>query len=143
MGAVTAGVIAAPAAAYLFSSPKSQGTGDLIEIADLTQLETGKPQEVVFHRTRIDAWNESKEKATAWVVKTGDNSAVAYSPGCPHLGCVYRWEAESFVCPCHASTFGTDGRVLSGPAPRALDRYVSKVEGGKLLIGARIEKSDA
>jgi Rieske Fe-S protein len=27
------------------------------------------------------------------------------------------------------------GAVLSGPAPRALDRYAVKIEGTKLLLG--------
>jgi menaquinol-cytochrome c reductase iron-sulfur subunit len=28
-----------------------------------------------------------------------------------------------------------DGKVVSGPAPRPLDRFETKVEGNKLLIG--------
>jgi Rieske Fe-S protein len=143
IGAAITAVIGAPAVTYLLSSPKSGATGNLIEVADLASMETGKPQEVVFHRIRVDAWKKTKEKTTAWVVKTGDDSAVAFSPGCPHLGCIYRWEGETFVCPCHTSTFAPDGRVLSGPAPRGLDRYVSRVEGGKVLIGSHIEKSNA
>lgn len=154
IGAAITAVIGAPAAAYLFAPPKSPETSDLIEVADLAQFEVGKPQEVVYYRTRVDAWKSTKEKTTAWVVKTGDDSAVAFSPACPHLGCVYRWEdqaqgvsgsspAGAFVCPCHASTFATDGAVMGGPAPRALDQYVSRVEGGKLLIGPQIKKSEA
>jgi Rieske Fe-S protein len=34
-----------------------------------------------------------------------------------------------------------DGKVLAGPAPRPLDRYVSRVEGGKLLIGLQVKRS--
>jgi Rieske Fe-S protein len=28
-----------------------------------------------------------------------------------------------------------DGKVLSGPAPRPLDQYLTKIEAGKLEIG--------
>ena len=143
LGAAAAAVIAAPAAAYLLLRPKSPGAGAMVEIANLAELEVGVPQEVVYYRTRVDGWKATKEKTTTWVVKNGPQSAVAFSPQCPHLGCIYHWEDDlgSFKCPCHASAFGVDGKVLAGPAPRPLDRYVSRVEGGKLLIGLQVKRS--
>jgi menaquinol-cytochrome c reductase iron-sulfur subunit len=45
------------------------------------------------------------------------------------------------LCPCHSSVFSVDGAVISGPAPRPLDRYETKVENGKLLLGALHESS--
>ena len=115
----------------------------MVEIANLANLEPGVPQEVVYYRTRVDGWKATKEKTTTWVVKNGPQSAVAFSPQCPHLGCIYHWEDDlgAFKCPCHASAFGVDGKVLAGPAPRPLDRYVSRVEGGKLLIGMQVKRS--
>lgn len=143
-------VVAAPAAAYLFLKPKSSGANDLVEVADITELPVGTPREVVYYRTRVDGWKRSREKATAWVVKTDEKSAIAFSPTCPHLGCIYHWEDErtggsgestkSFVCPCHASSFSAQGEVLGGPAPRPLDRYVTRIEGNMLLVSSQIEK---
>ena len=143
LGAAAAAVIAVPAAAYLLFKPKSPGAGAMVEIANLADLEPGVPQEVVYYRTRVDGWKATKEKTTTWVVKNGPQSAVAFSPQCPHLGCIYHWEDDlgAFKCPCHASAFGLDGSVLAGPAPRPLDRYVSRVEGGKLLIGLQVKRS--
>jgi quinol---cytochrome c reductase iron-sulfur subunit, bacillus type len=143
LGAAAAAVIAVPAVVYLLFKPKSPGAGALVEIANLADLETEVPQEVVYTRTRVDGWKTTKEKTTAWVVKNGPQSAVAFSPQCPHLGCIYHWEVRPgvFLCPCHASAFGLDGKVLAGPAPRPLDRYVSRVEGGKLLIGLQVKRS--
>ena len=43
--------------------------------------------------------------------------------------------SHTFICPCHASVFSVDGKVLSGPAPRPLDRYMTKIDAGKLEIG--------
>src|SRR6266853_2041 len=85
----------------------------------------------------------AKEKTAAWVVKTDAQHVVAFAPQCTHLGCIYHWEAEasSFVCPCHASAFGIDGAVLDGPAPRPLDRHVTRIERGKVLIGPDIVKA--
>ena len=42
---------------------------------------------------------------------------------CPHLGCIVQWNSleMSWDCPCHGSRFGTDGRVLNGPALNGLE----------------------
>ena len=141
-GAAIAGLFALPASVYLFFKPRSASSDDLVEIADVSELKVGEPQEVIYYRTRVDGWKRTKEKATTWVVKTPNDQVVAFSPQCPHLGCIYHWEnpRESFICPCHDSAFSPEGVVTDGPAPRNLDRYVSKVEGGKLLVGSEIDR---
>jgi menaquinol-cytochrome c reductase iron-sulfur subunit len=142
-GGLIAAIVAVPAAAYLLLKPKSSGGDAMVEIADVDKLEVGKPEEVVYFRTRVDGWKITKEKTTTWVVKESPQSVVAFSPQCTHLGCVYHWDDAQtlFTCPCHASAFSVDGKVLTGPAPRPLDRYVSKVDSGKLLIGSDIQKA--
>lgn len=44
----------------------------------------------------------------------------ALSAVCTHLGCIVRGESEGFACPCHGSLYDKTGRVVRGPAPRAL-----------------------
>jgi menaquinol-cytochrome c reductase iron-sulfur subunit len=141
LGAVITAALALPAAAYLLIKPNSEQSGEFIEVADLNQLATGKPEEVVYRRTRVDGWKKMEEKTTTWVVKTPEK-VIAFAPSCTHLGCAYHWndEIQSFLCPCHTSVFRLDGSVVSGPAPRSLDRYVSKTVGGKLLISQKLEK---
>ena len=143
LGALMTAALAAPAAAYLLLKPRSQKQSDFVPAADLSQLTVGKPEEVVFHRTRVDGWRVLNEKSTAWVVRKDDQNVVAFTPQCTHLACAYHWEEKDskFFCPCHNSVFAIDGKVVSGPAPRPLDRYVSRVESGKLMIGPTIEKS--
>jgi menaquinol-cytochrome c reductase iron-sulfur subunit len=142
LGSLMGAALALPAAAYLLFKPKSKREGDWVEVTDLTQLQVNKPEEVVFRRTRVDGWRVLNEKTTAWVVKTGDQQVVAYTPQCTHLGCAYHWEEQQkyFLCPCHTSAFSLDGKVLMGPAPRPLDRYVTRIEGSKLLIGPQVER---
>jgi len=64
---------------------------------------------------------------------------VAYSGVCTHLCCtVSDWNSKSsvFVCPCHRSEFNPrlDGKVISGPAPRALPLLPLKMENGTLKV---------
>ena len=134
---IMAAALGAPAAAYLLAPPRAHREAEWVEAAALDQLEAGIPQEVVFRRTRADGWKIVSEKATAWVLKKPDSQVVAYAPQCTHLGCAYHWEEQKqqFLCPCHSSTFSPEGAVLSGPAPRPLDRYQVRVDGNKLLLG--------
>jgi menaquinol-cytochrome c reductase iron-sulfur subunit len=134
---VNGAAFSVPAAAYLFLPPKPRKPEDWIDVGDISKLAVNSPAEMVFRRNRIDGWKIISEKSTAWVVKTADNGVTAFGPQCTHLGCAYHWEEgkDSFLCPCHTSLFSIDGKVLSGPAPRPLDRYDTKVQGARLFLG--------
>jgi menaquinol-cytochrome c reductase iron-sulfur subunit len=143
LGAIITAALTFPAAVYLLFPPRVKKGGGWIEVGDLGQMQPKAPEEVVFRKNRVDGWKVSSEKSTAWVVKINDTQAVAFAPQCTHLGCAYHWDEQNknFLCPCHTSTFGLDGAVLSGPAPRPLDRYETKLSGTKLLLG-EIKKSE-
>lgn len=133
-----------PALVYLLFPPAVKKGEEWTEATDLNKLPLNAPEEVVFRRNRKDGWKILSEKTSAWVVRKSDKEVVAFAPQCTHLGCAYHWDAnnKNFLCPCHTSTFGVDGKVLSGPAPRPLDRYDAKIEGDKLLLG-EIKESQA
>ena len=132
-----AGALSLPAAIYLLLPPRARKEGQWVEAGDVAQLPLRAPEEVVFRRNRVDGWKITSEKVTAWVVKLSEKDVVAFAPQCTHLGCAYHWDARqgNFLCPCHNSVFSLEGKVLAGPAPRALDRYQAKVTEGKLLLG--------
>jgi menaquinol-cytochrome c reductase iron-sulfur subunit len=136
MAAISA-ALGVPALIYLLFPPKAKKEDLWVEVGDITRISPNSPVEMTFRRTRIDGWKVISEKSTAWVVKAADNKITAFGPQCTHLGCAYHWEdgKNEFLCPCHTSLFGIDGRVIAGPAPRPLDRYETKVEGNKLLVG--------
>ena len=129
--------LAVPAAVYLLFPPKLRKEAEWVETADLSNIPTGAPTEISFKRTRVDGWKVTNVKATAWVVKKTNDDIVAFSPECTHLAWAYHWNGPShtFVCPCHGSVFSIDGQVLGGPAPRPLDRFMTKIDTGKLEIG--------
>lgn len=128
--------LAAPSIAYLLIPARARRKNDWVEAADVKQLIPAVPLEVAFRRNRVDGWRVVSEKSTAWIVKLPED-IVAYAPQCTHLGCAYHWDPRQthFVCPCHNSVFSVDGKVEEGPAPRPLDRYQTRIEGSKVLIG--------
>jgi menaquinol-cytochrome c reductase iron-sulfur subunit len=135
-GAITA-ALGLPALAYLLIPPKAKSNEEWVEAGDIGRLEPNIPVEMTFRRTRVDGWKVISEKGTAWVVKSAGDKVTAFGPQCTHLGCAYHWDEtkDHFLCPCHTSIFASDGRVVSGPAPRPLDRYQTRLNGSKLLLG--------
>jgi menaquinol-cytochrome c reductase iron-sulfur subunit len=135
--ALIAAALGVPALIYLLVPPKVRRQSEWVEAGDIRQLSPNTPVEMAFRRTRVDGWKVTSEKSTAWVVRLGEDQVTAYSPECTHLGCPYHWDQgkNEFVCPCHNSLFAVDGRVLGGPAPRPLDRFQTKIDGTKLLVG--------
>ncbi|MDA8099662.1 MAG: ubiquinol-cytochrome c reductase iron-sulfur subunit [Nitrospiraceae bacterium] len=102
----------------------------------LSDLAADEPQERRFLETVKQGWEETKRERTVWLVKKQDGTVRAYSPSCPHLGCGYRWfpSEQKFKCPCHASVFDINGKVLAGPAPRPLDTLDVRVDGEKVYV---------
>jgi len=132
-----AAALSVPAAIYLLIPPKLRKMPEWAEAGDVSNLEPRVPVQMVFRQNRVDGWKIQSEKTTAWVVKLDDSHVFAYGPQCTHLGCAYHWDDNRgyFLCPCHTSIFSVAGAVVSGPAPRPLDRYETKVQNGKLLLG--------
>ncbi len=137
MWAAISAALGIPALVYLFFPPKVRRAEEWVEVGDVSKLAPDSPVEMTFRRNRVDGWKVISEKGTAWVVKHGDGSIVAFGPQCTHLGCAYHWEEgkNDFLCPCHSSVFSVDGKVLSGPAPRPLDRFDIQLKWSDLLLG--------
>jgi nitrite reductase/ring-hydroxylating ferredoxin subunit len=73
-----------------------------------------------------------------YVLSLPDASFAALSPICTHLGCTVDISGEVLICPCHGSTYDRGGKVLRGPAERALTRYgVTSSEKGVITIHLR------
>jgi menaquinol-cytochrome c reductase iron-sulfur subunit len=155
MGVVTNGAGAVAAAAFtlpalgfalgpLFSrlpfSWQAIGTPqDFNEAAYVTKVitiiqgmgEAGKS--IVYVRKRNPAIDvEPEDQYNHW---------IALTSRCAHLGCPVRYvqSAERFVCPCHGGVYDFRGLVASGPPPRPLDRFYTRLSTttGLVEIGPR------
>ena len=72
-----------------------------------------------------------------FLVDTGEG-LLALDQTCTHLDCLLAWSEQTgeFVCPCHGSRFAADGALLTGPAPRDMDRFPIQVTGPDGAIAA-------
>ena len=84
----------------------------------------------------LGPWHDGLRDADI-VMAVRAEDVVVFDPHCTHLGCPLSWSngAAAFVCPCHGGMFGSTGAVLSGPAPRPMIRYETRIEGGEVFIG--------
>ncbi len=72
---------------------------------------------------------------------TIDNTLVAYSKICTHVGCpvaLYEQTTHHILCPCHQSTFdaANGANVIFGPAARALPQLPLMVDADGYLAAA-------
>jgi cytochrome b6-f complex iron-sulfur subunit len=65
----------------------------------------------------------------------GDGLMALYQK-CVHLGCrvPFCQASQWFECPCHGSKYNRAGEYRDGPAPRGMDRFAVRVEGGTVKV---------
>jgi hypothetical protein len=67
------------------------------------------------------------------------NQVIAITSRCAHVGCPVNFvpAAEAFICPCHGGVYDFRGRRIGGPPPRPLDRFYTRIRGGRVQLGPR------
>jgi Rieske Fe-S protein len=98
---------------------------------DPAMLEVDKPVPVRFSGTV----GGSAVAGSAWLVKHSSGDLVAFDPRCTHAQCAYDATDDGrFACLCHEAFFDLEGTVLSGPPPRALDRFGVRETDGRIEL---------
>ncbi|MDP1677540.1 MAG: Rieske (2Fe-2S) protein [Bacteroidota bacterium] len=72
-----------------------------------------------------------------FIVRAKEGYFYSISAVCTHLGCIANWKSEEGIiaCPCHGSKFNKEGKVIDGPAPRSLPRFIMTMdEHGQLVV---------
>lgn len=128
-------ILGLPALRALFVATPAKGV-PWSRVGAVGDLPQGSVVEMKFETLETDAYLRTTALSSVWVVGATAGRIDVYSPVCPHLGCHFLWNGSTsrFECPCHASVFALDGRVLAGPAPRPLDALPYKVENGTLFV---------
>ena len=137
VGTLIGAVVGLPAIAYLIDPALKKAAADTwIPLGQLDGFPVGTPTLATFTRSKINGWEKSVNSYGVFVLRKSQNEVVVYSNVCTHLSCRVNWNADKqqYICPCHDGRFSLDGQVVSGPPPRPLDTYESKVEAGTLSI---------
>ena len=137
IGALITALFTVPAVAYLFGPAlRRQAEEVWVPLGSTTKVELGKP--TLFKATieQQTGWIVNEKEVGVYVLTENGRDYISMSNICTHLGCRVRWiDAQGeFFCPCHNGVFTKEGFVVSGPPPRPLDRYETKVENGQIYI---------
>jgi len=137
IGGFIGAALGIPAIAYIIGpATKTNESTDWLRVGSLSRIETGKPE---LFKVRVDqtvGWIEDEEEIALYVLTENGRDFLAMSNICTHLGCRARWipDKDLFFCPCHNGVFDKRGYVVSGPPPRPLDVFTTKIEDGDIFI---------
>lgn len=126
-----------PSIAYLLSpSLRMAEDGSLIDLGPLEKYPIGVPTRFDLTRTNVNGWERTSVNYGLYVLHKKDGEVRVFSDICTHLGCRVTWQADiqDYVSPCHDGHFDIIGNVVSGPPPRPLDEFVTRIENGNLFV---------
>ncbi len=114
--------------------------GRWVRAGSTAELTPNLPVARVLSVSRSDGWYRERARQTVFLVWDGSDQVHALSATCTHLGCQVHWEADTrkFHCPCHGGVYDAEGRVVSGPPPRPLDRVEARLESGTDTVLVRL-----
>ena len=138
IGGLIGTLIGIPSVAYLLSPAIQAGPEDdaVIPLGPLENYPVGIPTRFDYTRTKVNGWERTGTNYGLFVVRKSEDEVRVFSDICTHLGCRVTWHAdqEHYISPCHDGHFDIVGDVVSGPPPRPLDEFVTKIEDGNLYI---------
>ena len=136
IGGLIGTAIGIPAIVYILGPALKKEETNWIRVSSLSTIELGTPTLLKPRIVSQDGWIEEEEEVGVYVLTEDGRNYHALSNICTHLGCRVRWiaEREQFFSPCHNGVFDKNGYVISGPPPRPLDEFVTKIEDGNLYI---------
>lgn len=137
LGTVMGAVIGLPAIGYILAPALKTQTSDAwIPAGTAEDYPVGEPTLFSFTRSKVNGWEKTTNSFGVYILRRDSGDFLALSNICTHLSCRVSWKPEEndYACPCHAGYFDIDGDVISGPPPRPMDRYETKIEEGTLFI---------
>ena len=136
IGGLIGTALGIPAIAYIIGPALKTDQANWIRVSSLSTIELRTPMLFKPKVTRQNGWMVEEEEVGVYVHTEDGSNYIALSNICTHLGCRVRWiaEREQFLSPCHNGVFDKYGYVISGPPPRPLDEFVTKIEDGNLFI---------
>ncbi len=137
LGGLISVTIGIPTIAYLLSpSLRKIEDESIIDLGFLENYPIGIPTRFEFTRTKVNGWERTATNYGLYVVRKNEGEVRVFSDICTHLGCRVTWHPDRghYISPCHDGHFDSLGNVVSGPPPRPLDEYITRIENGILLV---------
>lgn len=137
-------VIGIPSVRYVVSPALKKKEKEWVRVGSIRKVEIGVPTLFKTRTVRQVGWEKTVSEDMMYAFTEDGESFAVLSNVCTHLGCRTHWDSgkNAYFCPCHAGVFDKEGRVVSGPPPRPLDRYEVKIEDGVLYIGELYSAND-
>lgn len=137
IGGLIGALVGLPSVAYLLSPAWQAGAEEeaVIPLGALDSYPIGIPTRFDFTRTRVNGWERTAVSYGLYVVRKSESEVRVFSDICTHLGCRVTWhpDTQHYISPCHDGHFDLLGKNISGPPPRPLDEFVTKIENGNLF----------
>ena len=137
VGTVIGVSIGLPTIAYLLP-PSLRKTEDesAVDLGPLDKYPLGIPTLFEFTRTKVNGWERTGLSYGVFVLRQTEKIVRVFSDICTHLACRVSWHPDQkhYISPCHDGHFDIAGNNVSGPPPRPLDEFVTKIENGNLFI---------
>jgi menaquinol-cytochrome c reductase iron-sulfur subunit len=105
-------------------------------VGAVDKFKVGETVAVSFTDSTPLPWSGVTAQTAAWLRRDSEDTFIAFSVNCTHLGCPVRWlqSADMFLCPCHGGVYYSNGDVAAGPPPLPLGRYPVRVRKGHVEI---------
>ncbi len=136
LGSFGAAVLALPMVGFIFAPLFERDKQLWRSVGEPDSFKMGETKVVAFEDSSPLPWAGVTARTAAYVRRVGQESFIAFSLNCTHLGCPVRWleGAKLFMCPCHGGVYYEDGSVAAGPPPLPLPRYQARVYKGQVQI---------
>jgi menaquinol-cytochrome c reductase iron-sulfur subunit len=136
LGATMGVGIAAPMAGFVVAPLFRKVPHEWRSVGKSSEFVVGHTVSVTFADASPLPWAGVTAKTAAWLRRVSEETFVAFSVNCAHLGCPVRWlpDAHLFMCPCHGGVYYADGTVAAGPPPHSLSQYPVRIRDGEVEI---------
>jgi Rieske Fe-S protein len=136
LNAAAAALVTIPIVGYLFAGVRAHAQQAWVPLGDLDAFPEGEVRLATYMNPFVVPWDGDTAKVPCWVRRAKGQKFTVFAINCAHLGCPVRWfgESELFMCPCHGGVYYADGSVASGPPPRGLFAYETKIQDKQLWV---------
>ena len=129
----------------VWTDPLRSGSADgKASFSRITGLESlpadGVPRKFTVIADKQDAWTKTPNVPVGaiYLSRSAKGDVTAFQSICPHAGCFveFRSAKNEFFCPCHNSSFASDGSINDpkSPSPRPMDTLAVEVRGNEVWV---------